>query len=132
VTSSSPPSLGAPMAGAPAAPVPSAATARRRAGWKWQWAAYFLSAAAQLITISALLSAYPPSATWAPLLLAVLPVPLGAVIAFADVPAARIAAVVSLVAIVAGFAGSWRLGLFFIPALIALLGAIYTLWRQPA
>ncbi len=46
--------------------------------WPWRRAALFLAGAAQLITISALVSADPVPATWSSLLLAVAPAPLAA------------------------------------------------------
>jgi hypothetical protein len=46
--------------------------------WPWRRAALFLAGAAQLITISALVSADPIPATWSSLLLAIAPAPLAA------------------------------------------------------
>ena len=126
-------SASAAAVGVPAAAATAARPAAvRRFGWKWQWAAFFLSGAAQVVTISALVGADPLAATWAALLLAVAPVLLGALIAFAPVPVARLAAVAAGVVIIAGIAGTWRTGLLFVPALVAVLGAAYTLWRQPS
>ena len=56
-------------------------------GRLWLRGAFYLAGAAQLITISALLSADPEPATWAMLLLAVAPVLLAAAAAFAPAPA---------------------------------------------
>jgi hypothetical protein len=117
---------------APAASAPAPAAAARRPGWQWRWAAFFLSGAGQVVTISSLQWIGAPSATWAALLLATAPVLLGVLIAFGRVPVARLAAVVSAVAIIAGIAGDWRIGLLFVPALIAVLGAGFALWRQPS
>ena len=106
---------------------------RRRPGWKWCRAAFFLSGAAQLVTISALVSIDALAATWAALLLAVAPVLLGVLIAFGPLRVARLAAVASAAVIIAGIAGGdWRTGLLFLPALIAVLIAGFMLWRQPS
>jgi len=56
----------------------------------------FLAGAAQLITISALLSADPIAATWSSLLLAVAPAPLAAAAAFAPAPVNLLAAVAGI------------------------------------
>ena len=109
------------------------AAARRRPGWKWCRAAFFLSGAAQIVTISALVSIDALPATWAALLLAVAPVLLGVLIAFGPLRVARLAAVASAAVIIAGIAGgNWRTGLLFLPALIAVLIAGFMLWRQPS
>jgi hypothetical protein len=115
-TASSPPAV-------PAAP----------GSWPWRRGALLLSIAAQLITISALVSADPIPATWAALLLAVAPAPLAAVAAFAPAPAARVAAPVAAVVLVIGIIGQiTHTGLFFVPALAAMAVAGIMLWREAA
>jgi hypothetical protein len=89
--------------------------------WVWRRGALILAGAAQLITISALTSADPLAVTWAALLLAIAPAPLAAVAAFAPAPVGRLAAVVGVLVLVAGIAGSIvHTGLFFVPALVVL------------
>jgi hypothetical protein len=73
--------------------------------WPWRRAALFLAGAAQLVTISALVSADPIPATWSSLLLAVAPAPLAAVAAFAPAPVNLLAAVAGIAVLVAGIAG---------------------------
>ena len=120
---------GTPQATAPSAPVSVAAPP----SWPWMRAALFLAGAAQLITISALVGANPPPVTWSALLLAIAPAPLIAVAAFAPGPVARPAAVVAAVVLVAGIAGAiLHTGLFFVPALAALIVGGLKLWRQQA
>ena len=101
-----------------AAPGPSLTAS---SSWSWRRGALVLSVAAQLITISALTSADPLAVTWASLLLAIAPAPLAATAAFAPVPVSRLAAVVGVLVLVAGIAGSIvHTGLFFVPALVVL------------
>ena len=96
----------------------------------WLCGAFFLAAAAQLITISALVSVDPLAATWSALLLAIAPAPLTAAAAFAPAPVARIAAAAGVVALVAGIAdGVLHTGLFFVPALVVLVIGGLRLWR---
>ena len=65
--------------------------------WPWRRAALILAAAAQLITISALVASdYPLAATWWSLLLAIAPAPVAAAAAFAPAPVNRLAAVAGL------------------------------------
>jgi hypothetical protein len=119
------------------APAPSASAAVAVAGPPapasvlWRRAALLLSLAAQLITVSALTSADPIAATWAALLMATAPAPLAAVAVFGParvrMPALLAAAVVLVVGIVGNITHT---GVFFVPALAALLGAAVTLWRQ--
>ena len=91
------------------------------------------SIAAQLITISALVSADPIPASWSALLLAVAPAPLALVAAFAPVPAARVAAALAVVVLVIGIIGQvTHTGLFFLPALAAMIVAALRLWREGA
>jgi hypothetical protein len=109
----------------PAVPAP--------AGWRWLLAAFLLAGAAQLITISALASADPLAVTWSSLLLAVAPAPLTAAAAFGPTPASRVAAVAALAALVAGIAGGIaHIGLWFLPALIALAVGAAARWRGRA
>lgn len=72
--------------------------------WPWRWTALILAVAAQLITISALVSADPIAATWSSVLLAIAPASLAAAAAFAPAPVNRLAAVVLAV----GGVGLWR------------------------
>src|SRR5580698_3459248 len=90
----------------------------------WLRGALYLAGAAQLITISALLSADPEPATWAMLLLAVAAV-------FAPAPANVAAAVAGVVVMVVGLVGAaTHTGWFFAPALVALAVAAVKLWRE--
>jgi hypothetical protein len=99
--------------------------------WPWRLAALFLAGAAQLVTISALVSADPIPATWSSLLLAVAPAPLAAVAAFAPAPVNLLAAVAGIAVLVAGIAGQLtHTGLFFVPALVVLAVAAVKLWRE--
>jgi hypothetical protein len=99
-------------------------------GWPWLRAAFLLAAAAQLITISALLSADPLAASWSALLLAIAPALLTAVPAFAPPVAAWPATLVAAVALVIGIIGGLlHTGLFFVPALALLGVGGVKLWR---
>jgi hypothetical protein len=99
--------------------------------WAWRRGALFLAGAAQLITISALTSADPLAVTWASLLLAIAPAPLAAAAAFAPAPVNRLAAVIAVLVLVAGIAGSiLHTGLFFVPALVVLAVGSVKLWRE--
>lgn len=106
--------------------VPTSAAAARPAvpapaGWRWLLVAFLLALAAQVITISALTSADPQTATWAPLLLGIAPAPLTAAAAFAPAPVSRVAAVAALAAMVAGMVTLMaHIGLLFLPALVVL------------
>jgi hypothetical protein len=122
------------LATAPAPPASAAVTVAgppAPASVLWRRAALLLSLAAQLITVSALTSADPIAATWAALLMATAPAPLAAVAVFGParvrMPALLAAAVVLVVGIVGNITHT---GVFFVPALAALLGAAVTLWRQ--
>ena len=96
----------------------------------WLRGALFLAGAAQLITISALVSVDPLAATWSALLLAIAPAPLAAVAAFAPAPAARIAAAAAVLVLLVGIAGGvLHTGLFFVPALVVLVIGGLKLWR---
>jgi hypothetical protein len=114
-------------------PVPEAPVARPAAapGWRWRNAAFLLAGAAQLITISALVSADPLAASWSALLLAIAPAPLTAVTAFAPAPVARPAALLAAAALIIGIAGGFlHTGLLFVPALVALAVGGARLWRE--
>jgi len=101
------------------------------ASWPWRRAALLACIAAQLITISALVSADPVPATWSALLLAVAPAPLALAVAFAPAPAARLAAPLAVVVLVTGMIGQvTHTGLFFLPALVAMIVAAVLLWRE--
>lgn len=101
--------------------------------WPWRRAALLASVAAQLITISALVSADPIPATWTALLLAVAPAPLALVAAFAPAPVARLAAPLAVAVLVTGMAGQvTHTAVFFLPALAAMTGAALRLWREGA
>jgi hypothetical protein len=109
--------------------------ARRSAipSWPWRRGAMLLAGAAQLITISTLVSADPVAATWAPLLLAIAPVLLGAATAFAPPRIGRLTAVACIVVLVVGIIGAiGHTGLFFVPALGVLIVGTIKLWREPA
>jgi hypothetical protein len=99
--------------------------------WPWRRAALLLAGAAQLITISALVGADPPPATWPSMLLAIAPAPLAAVAAFAPAAVARLAIIVAAVVVAVGAAGAvGHTGLFFVPALVALIVGTVKLWRE--
>ena len=99
----------------------------------WRRGALLLAAAAQLITIGALESADPITATWAALVLAIAPAPLAALAVFAPAPIARLVAPLTAVVLVAGIAGQvTHTGLFFIPALVVMAVAALKLWRETA
>jgi hypothetical protein len=72
--------------------------------WPWRRTALILAIAAQLITISALVSAAPIAAAWSSVLLAIAAAALAAALAFAPAPVNRLAAVVLAV----GGVGLWR------------------------
>ena len=123
----------------PAASTPALLTSPRVArratipSWPWRRGAMLLSGAAQLITISALLSADPEPATWSMLLLAIAPAPLAAGTAFLPARLARLTAVAAAVVLLAGIIGAVRhTGVFFVPAFAVMVVAIIKLWREPA
>jgi len=98
---------------------------------RWLLAALLLAGAAQLIIISALVSADPLAVTWWSLLLAIGPAPLAAAAAFAPAPVNGLAALADLLVLVAGIAGGiMHIGLFFVPALVALAVGSVGLWRE--
>jgi hypothetical protein len=101
--------------------------------WPWRRAALLASIAAQLITIAALEGADPIPATWTAVLLAVAPVPLALVAAFAPAPVARLAAPLAVVVLVIGMIGQvTHTAVFFLPALAAMTGAAVRLWGEGA
>ena len=101
--------------------------------WPWRRAALFLAGAAQLITISALVRADPLAATWSALLLAIAPAPLVAVAAFAPARVARPATVAAGAVLLVGIVGAiLHTGLFFVPALVALVIGGLKLWQKRA
>jgi len=101
--------------------------------WPWRRGAMLLSGAAQLITISALVSADPESATWSMLLLAIAPAPLAAGTAFLPARLARLTAVAVAIVLLVGIIAAVRhTGLFFLPAFAVMVVAIIKLWREPA
>jgi hypothetical protein len=101
--------------------------------WPWRRGALLASIAAQLITIAALEGADPIPATWTAVLLAVAPAPLALAAAFAPVPVARLAAPLAVVVLVTGMIGQvTHTGVFFLPALAAMIVAALRLWREGA
>jgi len=101
--------------------------------WPWLRGALLLAGAAQLITISYLLSSVPLPVSWSSLLLAIAPLPLGVAAAFAPAPIARPAAVAGVAVLIAGMAGqATHAGLLFLPALLVLAAGTFMLWREPA
>ena len=101
--------------------------------WPWRRGALLLSGAAQLITISALVSVDPLGVTWWSLLLAIAPAPLAAVAAFGPLPVARVVAWAGAVVILAGLIGGvLHTGLFFAPALVVLVIGALKLGRETA
>ena len=121
----------APAGGSPEA-TPQAVTVVSPAppSWPWRRAALFLAGAAQLITISALVGADPIPATWSSLLLAVVPAPLAAVVAFALASVNLLAAAGIVVLVVGIVAQVTHTGLFFVPALVVLAVGAVKLWRE--
>jgi hypothetical protein len=114
-------------AASPAAPEPLPAPP----SWPWRRGALLLAGAAQLITISALLSADPLAATWWSLLLAIAPAPLAAAATFSPAPLNLLAAVAGVVVMIAGIAGGiLHTGLFFVPAVVLLAVGAVKLWRE--
>jgi hypothetical protein len=90
-----------------------------------------LAGAAQLITISALLGADPLAVTWWSLLLAIAPAPLAMAATFAPDRLNLLAAAAGIVVLLAGIAaGILHIGLFFVPALVALVVGTVKLRRE--
>jgi hypothetical protein len=101
--------------------------------WPWRRGAMLLSGAAQIITISALLSADPEPATWAMLLLAIAPAPLAAGAALLPARLARLIAVAAVIVLLVGIIGAIRhTGVLFVPAFVVMVVAIIKLRREPA
>lgn len=97
----------------------------------WLFAGLLLSGAAQLIAISVLTSADPLPVSWWALLLAIAPAPLAAVAAFAPQGLARLAVIAAVAVVIAGIIGGiTHNGLFFAPALVALVVGGLRLWRS--
>jgi hypothetical protein len=119
-----------PAANVPASPPVSSVPAPP--SWPWCRAALILAGAAQLITIWALVTSdYPLAATWWSLLLAIAPAPVAAAAAFAPSRVGRLAGVIGVLVLVAGIAGGIvHIGLFFVPALVALAVGTVKLWRE--
>jgi hypothetical protein len=114
---------------APLTPADIVPAARARNG-QWLLAGLLLSGAAQLIDIAVLTSADRLPASWWALLLAIAPAPVAAVAAFATPMVARLAVVAAIAVLVAGIVGGiTHNGLFFAPALVALVGGGVRLWR---
>jgi hypothetical protein len=145
MTASSAPAVGpadipaaVPAPGSTSSVAPAARASRDRVvpalsarGGPWLLAALILAGAAQLITISALVSADPLAANWASLLLAIAPAPLAAAAAYVPAPANLLFAVVGVAVLVAGIIGEiLHIGLFFLPALVVLAIGAVMLWRE--
>jgi hypothetical protein len=97
----------------------------------WRRGGFLLAGAAQLITISALVSADPIAATWASLLLAIAPAPLAAAGAFLPARLARPATMAALLVILVGIIGAFHpAGVLFIPAFLVLLAGAALQWRE--
>jgi hypothetical protein len=95
----------------------------------WLRGAFLLAGAAQLITISALLSVDPLSTTWSALLLAIAPAPLAAAAAFTPRVVARPASVLAVAAMIVGIVGGiGHTGPLFTPAVLALIIGANRLW----
>jgi hypothetical protein len=118
------------VAGTPASPAVPPASAPP--SWAWRRAALMLAGAAQLITISALVTSdLPLAATWWSLLLGIAPAPVAAAAAFAPAPVNRMAGVIGVLVLVAGIAGGIvHIGVLFVPALVALAVGTVKLWRE--
>jgi hypothetical protein len=125
----------APAAVTPAASAPTSSAERAvpaPPSWPWRRGALILAGAAQLITISALVTPdYPLAATWWSLLLGIAPAPVAAAAAFAPAPVNLLAAVIGVVVLAAGIAGGiLHTGLLFVPALVVLAVGAVKLWRE--
>jgi len=103
MTPPSAPANTTPAASVPASP---ASSAPAPPSWPWRRGALILAGAAQLITISDLVTSdYPLAATWWSLLLAIAPAPVAAAAAFAPAPVNLLAGVVGVLVLLAGIAG---------------------------
>jgi hypothetical protein len=129
MTPPSAPANTTPAASVPASP---ASSAPAPPSWPWRRGALILAGAAQLITISDLVTSdYPLAATWWSLLLAIAPAPVAAVAAFAPAPVNLLAGVVGVLVLLAGIAGGiLHIGVFFVPALVVLAVGTVKLWRE--
>jgi hypothetical protein len=129
MTPPSAPATTTPAASVPASP---ASSAPAPPSWPWRRGALILAGAAQLITISDLVTSdYPLAATWWSLLLAIAPAPVAAVAAFAPAPVNLLAGVVGVLVLLAGIAGGiLHIGVFFVPALVVLAVGTVKLWRE--
>lgn len=113
----------------PRPPVPPAAGAldRTTRSWPARRTALVLAGVAQFVAITVLAGTDPVAATWGALLLAIAPFPVNLLAAYA--PAAKFAVPLATVVIVVGMAVQFgHAGMFFIPALIALIVANLRLW----
>jgi hypothetical protein len=129
MTTQSPPADTSPTPGTATPAVPEAVPTPP--SWPWRRGAMLLAGAAQLITISALLSADPLAVTWWSLLLAIAPAPLAAAATFAPARLNLLAAVAGVLVMIAGIAGGiLHIGLFFVPALVVLAVGAVKLWRE--
>jgi len=91
----------------------------------WLRGALVLAIGAQLITVSALNSVDPLTASWAALWLAVAPAPVAVIPVLAPERFTRVAIVLDIVVLVVGIAGGiTHTGLFFLPALAVLVYAM--------
>jgi hypothetical protein len=88
----------------------------------WLRGGLVLSIAAQMITVSALKSADPLTASWAALWLAIAPAPVAALAVLAPQRFTRMAIVLDIVVLVVGIVGEiTHTGLFFVPALAVVV-----------
>ena len=99
--------------------------------WAWMRGALILAGAAQLITISALVSADPLAATWWSLLLGVAPALVVAAAAFTPVSVGRLIAPVAAIVLIVGMIGGiTHIALWFLPALVILAVGAVKLWPE--
>ena len=106
--------------------------APRARNGQWLLAGLLLAGAAQLIAVAVVTSAdrIASPAPWWLVLLATAPAPLAAIAAFAPLAVGRVAVVAAVAAVFAGLiAGITHNGLFFAPALVALIIGGARLWR---
>ncbi len=106
--------------------------APRARNGQWLLAGLLLAGAAQLIAVAVVTSAdrIASPAPWWAVLLATAPAPLAAVAAFAPRTIARVAVVLAVAAVLAGLIGGvTHNGLFFAPALVALVIGGLRLWK---
>ena len=106
--------------------------APRARNGQWLLAGLLLAGAAQFIAVAVVTSAdrIASPAPWWAVLLATAPTPLAAVAAFAPRTIGRVAVVLAVAAVLAGLIGGIaHNGLFFAPALVALVIGGLRLWR---